>query len=663
MKSIVFLILLGFPFWVSSQVNNIPTGLPLQLNDSIHELGEIQISALKPEELLLKEQALRENHFNLAQSLELLPSVNFRFSGSRNESEVIIKGFGIQSVPVLLDGVPVYLPYDGSIDLSRFKMIDFSKVQVTTGMTPMSYGYNTLGGAINLITASPRKPIELSVSTGIESSKGYHAGIQMGIKRKYFYVQASYFHHQRDDYNLSKRYELISDEEDGGTRENSAFSDAQYSFKLGFTPNARDQYVLSYSALDGEKGVSPYAGDDPQMRSRYWQWPVWKKQHLYYLGETWLSSHTELKTRLSYDQFDNTLQAFDNSAYDSQEFPYAFTSVYDDYNFGGALILTNRSLENQEFTFSVHSKFDHHREFNEGELPRDFSDRSLSTGLDYTYKLSSSWELVSGASYQLRDGLRAEELDAAGSSIVSMETGSNAAWNAQLALRYRFSDQSHLEAFVARKSRFATMKERYSYKLGIALPNPDLKSERATHYELNYAFRSGKAFRLATSLYYIQLTDALLLVDQVFDGLGQMQNTGLSEFYGGDISVQWQAFSFMMMNANYSYIRRNNLSNPDIFFTDVPVHTLRAEVDFMLMDELRISFVSELQSEAYSTSYGTLNSAFQVYDLLLNYPFHPDFMLRTGVKNLFDANYSYVEGWPEQGRNWYMSLMYTFGRK
>jgi iron complex outermembrane receptor protein len=34
--------------------------------------------------------------------------------------------------------------------------------------------------------------------------------------------------------------------------------------------------------------------------------------------------------------------------------------------------------------------------------------------------------------------------------------------------------------------------------------------------------------------------------------------------------------------------------------------------------------------------------------------------MQAGVKNLFDRNYYYWEGFPEEGRNWYLTLRYTF---
>jgi len=34
--------------------------------------------------------------------------------------------------------------------------------------------------------------------------------------------------------------------------------------------------------------------------------------------------------------------------------------------------------------------------------------------------------------------------------------------------------------------------------------------------------------------------------------------------------------------------------------------------------------------------------------------------MQAGVKNLFDRNYYYWEGFPEKGRNWYLTLRYTF---
>ncbi|MFP3570718.1 TonB-dependent receptor, partial [Paraburkholderia sp. SIMBA_030] len=60
-----------------------------------------------------------------------------------------------------------------------------------------------------------------------------------------------------------------------GRRENSKHRDSKFSFKIGFTPNETDEYVLGYVQQEGRKGQPTYAGDLPTtgQRARWWEWP------------------------------------------------------------------------------------------------------------------------------------------------------------------------------------------------------------------------------------------------------------------------------------------------------------------------------------------------------------------------------------------------------
>ena len=50
---------------------------------------------------------------SLAGALALAPGVTFTRSGSRNETGVCVRGFDMRQVPLFVDGIPIYTPYDG----------------------------------------------------------------------------------------------------------------------------------------------------------------------------------------------------------------------------------------------------------------------------------------------------------------------------------------------------------------------------------------------------------------------------------------------------------------------------------------------------------------------------------------------------------------------
>ena len=73
----------------------------------------------------------------------------------------------------------------------------------------------------------------------------------------------------------------------GSNRENADRTDKRLSFKLGLTPNATDEYAIGYVRQEGEKGNPVYTGQSTQKNAvRYWRWPYWDKDSLYFLSST-----------------------------------------------------------------------------------------------------------------------------------------------------------------------------------------------------------------------------------------------------------------------------------------------------------------------------------------------------------------------------------------
>ncbi|MEG0883901.1 MAG: Plug domain-containing protein, partial [Janthinobacterium sp.] len=92
----------------------------------------------------------RFNRDNVGDALNLLSGVSLS-TNARNEKTVAIRGFDARQVPLYIDGIPVYVPYDGYVDFNRFTTSDLAAIQVAKGYSSVAYGANTLGGAINLV--------------------------------------------------------------------------------------------------------------------------------------------------------------------------------------------------------------------------------------------------------------------------------------------------------------------------------------------------------------------------------------------------------------------------------------------------------------------------------------------------------------------------------
>ena len=297
------------------------------------ELGEVRITAREkdPAAGVIEPAQMQEfNRKDVAAALNLLTGLNFVNVGGRNDAMVTVRGFDLKQVPVYLDGIPVYVPYDGYVDLGRFLVNDLAKISVSKGISSVLYGPNTLGGAINLVTKKPVNKIEVNGSTGVKagggSIDGWHSDLSIGTRTGRFYYTAGYSILDHDSWHLSGRYKPIG-QEDGQTRENSYRKDLKLSIKAGFMPDSTDEYSIAYFDQQGNKGVPVYAGKDPLQQLRYWRFPDVDRQGISFISKTALGTAGYLKTRMFYDRYDSDLRSYDDSSYTMQERRSSFTSI------------------------------------------------------------------------------------------------------------------------------------------------------------------------------------------------------------------------------------------------------------------------------------------------------------------------------------------------
>ncbi len=632
-------------------------------------LGEVVVRASKPETKANRVEAEQITSFaktDVAETLNLLSGVNLSAVGARNEAMVYVRGFDLRQVPLLIDGVPVYVPYDGYVDLARFTTFDLAAVEVSKGYTSVNYGPNALGGAINLISRRPIKRFELDGATGWVS-RGYRSNFNVGSDFGKFYVQAGISKLNRNAFPLSNSFTPTATE-DGGNRVNSYNNDEKYHVKVAYSPDQRSTYALAYTFQHGEKGSPVYAGSDPQNSQlnspRYWQWPYWNKQSVYFISNTAIGQRQHVKTRVYYDAFTNLLTSYDDNTYTTITKGYAFKSYYDDYTLGGIGEYSSQLTDWYGVVGSVHYKHDVHREHNEGEPVRTMIDGTYTVALENNLRISSRWSAQAGFSFNNRTSIRAEDALEADNRFTDFPANNNNAYNVQGALHYRPFLNHALQFSVARKTRFATTKDRYSYRMGTALPNPHLNAEYAINYELAYAGRANDRLDFHVSAFYSDVNNTILMVSNVAQDaandrwLNQLQNAGNSRYKGIELGANYHFVPGATLGGNYTLIERKNVSNPDLFFTDVPRHKVFGFLQYRLSDRISAQVNAEYNSERYSTSYGTLTPAFTLLNTRVAVQVWRWFSVESGINNIADRNYFLAEGYPEPGRNYFVNLRY-----
>jgi len=608
------------------------------------------------------------NRLDVSHALSLLPGITLTSIGPRNESAVNVRGFDIHQVPIYLDGVPLYVPYDGYVDLARFNTFNLSEIDVSKGYSSVLFGPNAEGGAINLVTRKPVKPFELNAVAGWLNG-GYRLNTNIGSNMGKFYYELSASQLDRNYFPLSASY-VPTKNEDGGHRDNSYSTDFNISGKIGYTPTDNQEYAVGYSYQHGTKGTPVYAGDDPLnslfKSPRYWKWPFWDTEGLYFLSNNKLNSTNVIKTRWYYNQFNNETDSYDNVTYTTITKPYAFKSVYNDYTLGTSIIFENTDLKDNNFSLAGHYKQDMHREHDiiGGEPDIRDGDNNFDIGAEDTYHITPALKVNGGVAFMDRQSIYTQQYQ--NNTISDLPGNNNSAWNAQGLIQYDFDSNNSLTGSVARKTRFATIKDRYSYKLGTAIPNPNLKAEDALNYDLTYRTLIAGKLSIEASGYYSNIGNSIQTVNNVqFNAvtntyLAQTQNVGKAEYYGGEFAIGYAITSQLQLNANYACIVRNNLSNPQIFFTDVPKNKIFGSLEYKPEKNWYILASEEYDSQRYSTSYGAISGAFYLTNVKTHISLPKGFSVEGGVNNLLDRNYTLVEGYPEEGRNFFANIMYNY---
>ncbi|MCR4031426.1 MULTISPECIES: TonB-dependent receptor plug domain-containing protein [Flavobacterium] len=659
-----FAVLLLFPMIGFSQQNK-TTEIDSLKTSNVFILGEVIITHNQNKDTLNRvtsEKMESQNKMEVSRALNLLPGITLTASGPRNESMVSVRGFDLRQVPVYMDGIPVYVPYDGYVDLARFTTFDLAAVDVSKGFSSVLYGPNSLGGAINLISRKPFKKLEYDGALGAINENGYRGNINIGSNLGKFYVQGGYSYLDRNSTRMSSDFVPMKNE-DGGQRDNSYRKDQKVSFKVGWTPNKKSEYALGYINQQGEKGNPVYAGSDTKNsllnNPRFWQWPVWNKESYYFISNSNLDDQNSLKTRIYYDKFKNTLNSYDDKTYSTMTKGYAFQSLYDDYTYGGNVEYNTKLIPKNDFKVAVHFKEDVHREHNLGEPVRHFIDNTILFGIEDVYKVSDQFTVIPGASYNIRKNIQAQDYNST-TKVVSDYPAADAsdAYNLQIGLFYQLNEAQKLGATVSQKTRFATIKDRYSYRMGTAIPNPTLKPETALNYEVNYTASLFNKITFQTALFYSSLTDAILSVSNVQPGRSQMQNFGEAEYRGIEAQLNYSILKNLSFNANYTYLERKNITSPTIYFTDVPNTKVMGTLEFEPIKVLRLIANAEFNSSRFSTSYGTRVPDYTLLNFYASGKILKNFSLDAGISNIFDRNYSLVEGFPEEGRNFFVTLRF-----
>jgi iron complex outermembrane receptor protein len=678
------------------------------------------------------------NKNTLDEAVSILPGVTVQNSGgSRNERDILVRGFDRFRVPLYMDGVRIYLPYDNRLDFSRFLTPDLSEVQVQKGYVSVLNGPGGMGGAINLVSRKPTKEVELErrAGAGFDGDLGsmgqWNAYAFGGTRQKGYYAQVSGTIVDQDHFDLSSNFTpagpgttgynagtAFYSYENGGNRDRSGFDDWRVNAKVGITPNKTDEYSINFTKQQSDKQAPLHVdrqvvqgyffGNNP----RFWDWPEWDISTLSWMSKTQLGDASYVKTNAYFNTFKNMVSFYRTRDYATK----LADSPYDDSSFGGFIEMGTELIAMNTLKGAIHWRRDAHWEQGVNydnnnnittiDAAKQLSEETTSFAVENTFHATRYLDVVTGVSYDINEVTRA---DGSLQPLPELEK-----WNWQSAAIYSYSRDGKVHADVSSRTRFPTLFDRYSTRLGCRTEEPGLDAERATNYEIGVSDTFFDSMRVSSAVFYSDIESLIQTAFTAANGNNSLVVYDADgDSRGFELLIDWDATRTLRIGGNYTYLDRDvdfagasqvyiappggnqTTARSAIAASQVegtPTHSAFFYASWRATSQLTLTPSLELASDrtvlvtscdstlvalgntnnqqqgACGKAAGTFTGRPSYVDIgsyaMLNfqaeYAFTKEFTTAVGVTNLLDQNYSLADGFPEPGRQFYATARAKF---
>ncbi|MEW6050360.1 MAG: TonB-dependent receptor [Candidatus Zixiibacteriota bacterium] len=545
-------------------------------------------------------------------------------AGSKGESRVQIRGFQSQETLVLYDGRPVALPYYGDLDLTTIPLSNISKISVVKGPAPALYGANSMGGVINIVSqrVSGRPVRELRMSAA--ENAGYDALLNYGDAAGRFDWWLSAGRSSSDGYDLSDDFEPNS-REDGGLRYNSDYRHVNVDGKLNYTLASGTLFSFSAGAYDAVRGLP--TGTD---RAQYQRYPLWRRWYADAGADGQFGSHLHWKGKLYYDDCENRLKRWRDSAMTDPNL--VFDSYHDSYDWGALLNADVELTDRARNATSLNLRRDGiKRQEDTGKiwLENQITTSTLSDQFEYQFNHAVRTELGGGYSYMT------SKPDGASTDAVDIYGG----------VKYAPRSWLDLHATASRVTRFPTLNQLYASTSG----NPDLGPERAVKLELGYGVKPVDHLTF-TQAYF--RSDVAGLIDRkhrdsLYENLEDVDLSGIESGLSYDTHRGGISLNYMYLDA-YEF---NTTTGGTI--RDRRSHSPRHKIDYQVYVKtgfgLSVSHTGQSIVDRVDPNKQPMRDYFLAH-VRAAYRVATYVELFVNVRNLFDTNYEEERYYPMPGR-------------
>lgn len=600
----------------------------------------------------------------VADALEFIPGVDVQIGG-KGEASLNIRGFEQRDFKVLIDGVPAYEGYFGTVDLFAIPVESIEKIVIIKGASSVLYGANTMGGVVNIITkkGTEKEKTNFSISFGDYNTQNYICGRSAQFGKISYHLGYSW--RSSDGLRLSSEFDNMDKwvgedteyREDGGKRELSDYRKQSFIVNIGYRPDAVTRANLSLNYFKNERGC-------PIEKNRYWRFSDWSQWQLSLAGEKRINSIVALKTRCFYvnhgdelvDDAERTIAAGGKSWFDR--------SRYDDFSIGGEIHshLTLGKYNLVRIGVNYQKDQNKQKEYNakdrEGEVvipgwgdEETYEADTYCVGVEDLLRCTDRFFLSFGVSYDYFVPQKSADMPSPGNVEVL---------NPQAGATYDIAENTTLCVSIGKKTRFPRMMELYSKHTG---GNPDLKAEQTIATDIGIKHRIGTFMNMYASYFHNNVSN---LIESTRDDEGNRMyiNIGKAQIYGVETELMTTISNSLNIKGNYTYLHAWDKEN-DREISQRPKHKLNLNMHYRFSSGISAvvqgSYVGKQKYhyiEAGETKERSISDYF-LMNIKISHRFPsmkygmPEFYIV--VDNIMDKNYEEGNG-PMPGRNFLVGL-------
>lgn len=618
-------------------------------SETITQVGSVETVGLEDIELT--------NSRNIADAINIVPGVSISTGGRKAESAINVRGFGNRYVPIFYDGIPLYIPYDGYVDAGNLTTDNVSRIDISKGVSSVLYGFNTMGGVINIVSQKPHEKFEGSYRLEYAEVDNANGSFNIGSNRGKYYFTVGGGFTDSNGWPLSDDFTPTS-EENGGNRENADLEDWNASFKVGITPAPGHEYALGYQTIQKEKGLPP-STDSAKSKVKNWRFSDWEKQTFYFIGNTKVTQNLSLKTRLFRDEYYNTLVNYTDETYTTS----TWHSTFDDHSYGGSLVARTTYIPKNTLSASFHYKYDVHESQGDIGDPWGKHEQAMyAFGLEDDIKLMNNLAVVVGLGYEIQDPQKSFNGTTNGSVRESEST-----LNPQIGVLWTIFNDLDLHFSVGKKTRWPTLNELYSDGLDNDVkPNPDLEEEESINYELGFKKPLPRNNSVGLTFFYSDVKDMIekvTITDPTYDE--QQQNINDSRFRGIEFQFtsKWIPDNTFQFHYTYTDAKNKSANAASENLDGIPEHKLYFSDHYAITDMFSVFASAEYNAGRYDEDAKRVQRKVDTYwvaDFKVMAHLNPLLNLEIGVTNLFDEDYEMEFGYPLPGRSFFIGISGKF---